>query len=489
MKFIPKLVLIVFVLFLLMPSRVLADGMVIEPDPFSNRWDYSNEINQQVLINYENGIQKMIVSIGLENTIKNKAVWIFPVPADPNRVVIDNLSEIPRLNGREISSAARSNLQDIQQALHFTQIYPAFYYALFGSRALTSSVSDAQTLSLGVETKTSEQDVQVYEHLEKEGISTEIVTAKTATGLFDYLKKQNLNIEKGTIPVLDEYIGKDYTFVVSWLTPQSIITTEPMIMQDQIANPNFPSSIRYPYQYAQKGVAVNFPTDKMYFPLKPTSVYNSKVVPATIKVIGYVSPEVFNDIKSYTQTDYYNEAYYYSGTANNSTLSNFINAKDNLVKYTRIKIDAPSKLLTEDLWIKNQAPIKTNYISFWASDSGIILFIIGGLLLLISSFISSILAGIILFKEWRNIKGFWKFGLTGLFNFLTIFGFIVATIIMRSKPIKPEDQPAADELKAKGYPVSAIESRDGRKFVFILLFTVFFMLISWGIVNLIMLTV
>lgn len=35
---------------------VLADGMIIKPDPYSDRWDYSNETNQQAFINYDNGL-------------------------------------------------------------------------------------------------------------------------------------------------------------------------------------------------------------------------------------------------------------------------------------------------------------------------------------------------------------------------------------------------------------------------------------------------
>ena len=38
-----------------------------------------------------------------------------------------------------------------------------------------------------------EQDVVVYEHLEKEGITSEIITAKTANGLYDYLKGKAKN--------------------------------------------------------------------------------------------------------------------------------------------------------------------------------------------------------------------------------------------------------------------------------------------------------
>ena len=56
------------------PKSVLADGMVIKPDPYSDRWDYSDESNQQAFINYDNGLQKMIISVGLEGENSNGKV-------------------------------------------------------------------------------------------------------------------------------------------------------------------------------------------------------------------------------------------------------------------------------------------------------------------------------------------------------------------------------------------------------------------------------
>ncbi len=94
-----------------------------------------------------------------------------------------------------------------------------------------------------------EQDVVVYEHLEKEGITSEIITAKTAVGLYDYLKNKKLKIGSGSIPVLDNYIGKEYSFVASWISsPEKAISTQ------------------------NRGVFVTFPKKDIYYPMLPTSV-------------------------------------------------------------------------------------------------------------------------------------------------------------------------------------------------------------------------
>ncbi|PIP18034.1 MAG: hypothetical protein COX43_01005, partial [Parcubacteria group bacterium CG23_combo_of_CG06-09_8_20_14_all_35_9] len=51
---------------LTIPNSALADGMLIKLDPYSDRWDYSGQTNQQAFINYENELEKMIISIGME---------------------------------------------------------------------------------------------------------------------------------------------------------------------------------------------------------------------------------------------------------------------------------------------------------------------------------------------------------------------------------------------------------------------------------------
>ena len=65
---------------LLIPLNVLADGMMINPDLYSDRWDYGDQTNQQTFINYEDGLEEMILSIGIEKANKG-AVWLFPCPS------------------------------------------------------------------------------------------------------------------------------------------------------------------------------------------------------------------------------------------------------------------------------------------------------------------------------------------------------------------------------------------------------------------------
>ena len=422
----PKALIILGILLtlsLMIPNLVLADGMIIRPDPYSNRWDYVIESNQQAFINYEEGLEKIILSIGIEETDKN-AVWIFPVPSEPNRVIIDVVTEFPRLNGENIRKKAKSNLFEIKKVLPATQIYtiPFIDWWGMGSHRNPTEGMLQNPASLGGG-RSIETDVIVCEHLEKEGVITEVITAKTAGALYQYFQDKNLKIKEGSIPVLDHYIGKEFTFVASWISQTDIITT------------NFKSN--------QRGIFVTFPTQKIYYPLLPTSVYGSDTIPISIRIIGHRSPKIFKDIKSYTKTEYFIDHRIGLG----EELKNFYNGSSKNVKYTKIEIDAPSKFFTEDLWIIPRAPAKTYYSSFVAQYP----WISGAFLLILSSIIAGIIAGWIVFRDLRRTKGILKLVLAGLSNCLSIMGLAIATIFLRTKKGDGKIEPVINKIKERGY--------------------------------------
>jgi len=113
------------------PGFALADGGMIHFDPYSDRWDYFDETNQQAFINYENGVEKMILSVGVGDLKEGKTMWIFPVPADPNKVAVDVITKLPILRGEEISEKAQSNLDNAKKWLQATQIYTIPFTFLF----------------------------------------------------------------------------------------------------------------------------------------------------------------------------------------------------------------------------------------------------------------------------------------------------------------------------------------------------------------------
>lgn len=514
-----------------------ADGMIIvKPDPYSDRWDYSDEGDQQAYINYQNGLQKMIVGVKMGVAADKDAIWLFPVPADPAKVVIDIATEFPRMNGEEVSGKAKTSLSSAKDFLYGSQVYPLFFRqrSYYGSYEMDSGIKSS--FSMPVFGNSAPQDVVIYESLDKEGMTTEIITAKTADGLYNYFKEKGLKIEAGMVPVLDSYIGKDFSFVASWINKQETVKTAgdqvlrgysesslrklllapelqdmlvsmtakyPAIgarragdgsvamnlettvdyLQSSAGNPalkeflslaanmglveetadddaygkvmpNPRDSMTPPSLYPNphpdhpivparqrvKGVLVMFPTNKIYFPLLPTSVYESKIVPATIKVVGHVTPELFEGIKNFSKVSYYTNARFNGGQSNNDFFGT-----NKATGYTKIEINPPSKYLTDDLWIENSAPAKTVYATLIATHP----LAISVILLILCSVLTGLLAGLALLKDLRTNIG--KLLLLGVSNCLSIIGLIVATFYVLPKKSEQEEADLMDKLKQKGY--------------------------------------
>jgi len=408
----------------LIPESILADGMMFKR--YADRWDYYDETSQQAFINYENGLQKMIISVGFDAQHGNDTVWLFPVPSDPNKVAIDVIRNLPYLGGQEISKKAKYEIDEIKDYLRWTQLILPFFIKSKGF-AVTAGEPEHGGF---------ENDVSVFEHLEKEGITTEIITARTASGLYDYLRSKGLKVESGAIPVLDQYIGRDYSFVVSWISfPDQFISAE-----DDRDNKRIDSS-------RQRGVFVTFPTREIYFPMLPTSVYGSKIVPATIRIYGHVSPKISELLKSYTKVEYYidHDAFLWRSPEERKGLEVFYNGPSENIKYTKIEIKAPSKFLTEDLWMSSNPPRRTEYVSFVATHA----IFIGILLLILISFVTGIFAGWIAFKDLRKSK--LKLGLIGLSNCATIIGVLMATSLARTKAKAKDDEALLTAIRQKGY--------------------------------------
>ncbi|RLI87773.1 MAG: hypothetical protein DRO76_01810, partial [Candidatus Altiarchaeales archaeon] len=366
-----------------------------------------------------------------------KAVWIFPVPAKPDKTVIDIIKGFPRLLwGYDVKEKTDDAVSIAFSVMRMSQVY-TFPFMLF---------SRYTSMGIGIE-----EGITIYEHIEKMGLTTELVTAEDGSAFYNYLTNKDLDLPSGLKSILEDYIGKEYSFVVSWISDVEKFKQESAIRD------------RYGRLINVVGVSISFPTDEIYFPLKPTSVYGSQKIPILIYVMDHVTPKLYLEIKNYVQVNYFIDKYYYVP----KELSPFFNGKKEIenLNYTKIKIDAPSRYLTEDLWIKDSAPadvVLADFIKRSVWLWGIIFFIL-------SSCLASMFAGVIAFRKDQPSKK--KFALFGLWNFLTLIGFWIASLFLRTKKLKPELE---QQLKSQGIVVW-----DNRKILFVFLFTVFFLVITF----------
>ena len=204
--------------------KAFADGIVVFPDD-SGQWGYGTESDQQAVISYKNGFQKMALGVKVDE-VANGSVWLFPVPASPDKVVIDIAKDFPNIEGWYIKSESENNIESMAKFASIFEIYPlpiAIWdiMTIGGDRFNTDFITgDSVGSAPGYSS-----DVVTHERIEAEGLVSELITARTADGLYDYLRSKNLNIENGELSVLNKYISQDYSFVVSWLAGENVSTT------------------------------------------------------------------------------------------------------------------------------------------------------------------------------------------------------------------------------------------------------------------------
>ena len=510
-----KLTTIFLSLLLLIQTIIpaFADGMIWEHNDKKDEWSLLPETRQIAYINHEDGIQKMLLSINVESLSENETVWIFPVPAQPNETVIDIIDEFPNTNGSNLREEAKEKLVYMFEGIRFSQLY---YIPLF---ALVTEVFDIRyyrSRAMGVSYGVTEgmqiyggsQELTVYEHIEKEGLITELITAQNSNALEDYFESKGLTIPEESNKIIDEYIGKDFSFVVSWKEKEEIIEEVPPSPSPKPPSPN-PNPVPAPTTNSnvdqieilkelellttepnsseaeaaligdsmrgnvrkEEGLSVyvSFPTEKIFFPLKPTSLYGSTEIPVWIFVKGFAEPDTFESIKPYTDTEYLVKSSFYEY---DKDLQNLLGMKEERVKnyaFTKITIQSPSKLFTEDLIIEKGSPLIIELARVIANDWGVWIF--GIILFIILSCLSSILAGLIAFHG-QDFPKKHKLLLMGLWNLLTFIGFLFANIYMKTKSI-----PQAFEAKLKAENTKVI-IRDRRKIGYAILFTTIFLALS-----------
>jgi len=440
-----KKILLILTLLLLLPT-VLADGMVVVK-PYDT-WHFHDEQQQLAAIDYKNGYQDMILSIDINEIKGEKAVWLFPVPAQPERTVIDVVDEIPRYYGYDIKSLADRRIREALMIMRLSQIYT---FPLLGVRYYGRVHEDASVATLA-----KQAGVIVHERVEKYGLTTELISTKDGTVLWNYLTLKGLELPETSRSVMNEYIGEDYSFVVSWISNSSEYKNGEYEGYQVGVSGKTAEPIKYYPNKRTIGVKITFPTDKIYFPLKPTSVYESKRVPALIYVAGHVTPELYPEIELDSEVRYFSSY----------TYGFFNKAYSTGNDYTLIRINPPSKYLTQDLWIEDKVPTEVKTTKFFAKYPlayGILAFVL-------ASMLASLSAGLIFFRKDVSII---KLAFFGLWNFLTIIGVIIAVFFLKTKKI---DEKLEQQIKEKGL---VIRARDIRKLGFVILFSIFFVVLTF----------
>lgn len=396
---------------------VAADGCFVAYSALDT-WETLAERDQFCIINYNDGIEKMIIQIqldGPEVRSSEKMAWLFPIPALPESVSLRHFQTIPRFDGDSLGSAVLEKVADSSSwSLAFgTQLYtvPAlavYYYATLGFG------------SGGVE-----DSVESFAVLEQYGVTSEVLAADSSEALGAYLTSKGLTLPEEAEYAMENYLGGDYSIILSWVSSVSSFLSQAF---------KIPGTDAY-----SLGIGVEFPCDDIFFPLEMTSAYGALEIPITVQILDHVTPDEYPsggglDFSCrYRVQDNYGplrwSQYGINLTIHREEFDYFfaeqIAANDGSlvlrsVDYTVVSFDGPAGELTEDLWLSDSRPLSVSTLQFVGDNPWLVTLAV----LILVSCVSSLIACVIALG-W-NVRFKRTFFLLGLFNLASIFGYYCA---------------------------------------------------------------
>jgi|GEM_PF-1365522 len=406
---------LLFLILISLSSLVCGDGcvMTLTYDEYGVEKDtlLSGEDSQVSVIDYRNGVEDMLISVKVTPEGEGM-LWIFPVPADPEKseIDIDITSEFPEIEGYNVKNKLGGKIKEVEGWSLISQlwsVFPAFITnpdlikrEFFHAQKSFASwrkgdVMEAGGVS-GLYLEEPDYGVKVYHRINKLGLTSELLTARYGEGLKKYLAEKNLTLPQLVVDEIDWYIGKEYALVVSW-----------------VSNPK-----EFGSQKKDLALRVKFPTNKLYYPLKLTSVYGSQIIPITIYFRGHVSPKIYDFIKYGSETDYFISENYTIPPELDSFFDG--SGKGNL-KYTRLNINTQSHNLKHDLWVSTFPPLSVIFADFGLTLPSPLF---GLLLFALFSCLASFLAARVVYG--REVKPLHSL-LLGLSNFASLLGVSLAS--------------------------------------------------------------
>ncbi len=272
--------LILVAILIVLPFFASADGGVFRPMP-NGDMSLVKEKSQQAFINYENGVEKLIIAADIEEGSYD-IFWIIPIPANPENIKIDISPELPIFYGDEVMSKAKINFSENLKNSYYASLFGQIWTLPFSIPFI--SLGDGAR-SGGGRVASSGDLVSIENHIEKLGMASEVVSAKNGQAIYNYFIQKGFNIKQGNIAQLNSYIEKDYSFVVSWIS----------------------GDVDSKENKRQRGIFISFPVSKIYYPLTLTSIYGETKIPITIRTLDHIKPETFKEIKPYTEVSYFIE--------------------------------------------------------------------------------------------------------------------------------------------------------------------------------------
>ncbi|HUK81450.1 MAG TPA: DUF2330 domain-containing protein [Verrucomicrobiae bacterium] len=347
------------------------------------------EQEQIAAIDHRNGIERMVISVNFEAEDADQALWIFPVPGDASQTKVDVVDAFPRFRGRDPREETLQQFGGCMTIVRATQIYPAFVEMM-----LVTGLSSR----LG--------GVTVQSEVEKWGVHAEVITAESLDALENHLATKKAVVARENLRTIEPYLSKSYSLVVVWIASIEQLNKE---------FPELAQTARYAFR-RQPCLAVEFPTEKGFYPMRPTSVYGTNVVPVRLYVVGYVDADTAASYRQSMTVGFYRM----KSLPNQPTNQFTANLLTGEVPYTLVKIRDQANSFTDDLWFAPTSSLRiraaddlSRRLHGWTTLAVALCFAA------LVSYVTGGLIRLLLYREWEPYATF------GLWNLLTLYALAV----------------------------------------------------------------
>jgi hypothetical protein len=385
---------------------------------------------QQAIISHDNGIEKMLITIAIPLEQEDMAVWIFPVPGKPENVKIDLADSFPRFYGINTLREVDRRIGYIAGMQFFSLLFP-FNCIIMPSLGIARDAGG----------------IHIYEEVDKWGVHSEKITADSLDSLAKYLNEKKTGIDVEQLKAFKDYLSDKYVLIVSWISSsQELLEQFPEYTVGQ-------RSQRWPCVY------IEFPSEKAFYPMRPTTAYGAMPLTLRIMVMGYVESHGMNAVTQWIRKGFYKQEKIPNGMPE-VFIRDFENRKGH---YTVFECKDKADVFTDDIWFTPVNPKGLRYAEMIAPllDNIYAFSVLTICLIFAVSYISAGLAGLLLFRMWRG------YAFLGLANLFGIIGIWVASHFIKGR--------IRERFNDK--------SRSYGRASFLLVFAVVYILLSCGIMG------
>lgn len=429
-------------LILIATNNLFADGKVFKGLDYGSFMPVTEE-SQHAIIAHKDGREAMLLAVNFALEDNEKAFWLFPVPGKPEEVKADVVDTFPWIKGIDPRMDAKAKFQILFGLQTISQPYTLPFVCCVMPALGTVGIKG--------------MDLNIHSIVEKHGLRIETLSTESAKSLTLYLNEKGIQIDEPELSVFTDYLNEQYTLIFVEFSSKEQLLKE------------FPD-----YEGFQRGdkgrwpaVFVDFPSEKIFFPLKPTSSYED-YISISLKILGYVKNE-----KELSDSWHFG---HYRQTNIEGTFPDVFNSyiPEKALYYTSYYFRGDARELTDDLWMTPFKPKALRYASFVNNiaqlGNGYVIIILGILLFLFQSWACGGLTGLVFFRKWN------PYAIVGLGNIVTLLG--VYFLAKYSKGFLKTELCGDDEKKPESFRLHHYGKKETKRTWFLLLFSFFFMVSS-----------